>query len=137
MIQTEAPLLVKPFLAIMTKSEIHAIMTGGFATVAGTVLAAFIGFGISAATLISASFMAAPAALGFSKLFYPETEKSLTTLDTIELPKGDGTNIVDAAAKGASQAIMLVLNIAASIVAFMAFVAFLDGIIGKSFLFSS
>ena len=62
-------------------------MTGGFATVAGTVLAAFIGFGIDAATLISASFMAAPAALGVSKLFYPETERSLTTMDNIELPK--------------------------------------------------
>ena len=61
------------------RSEIHAVMTGGFATIAGTVLAAFIDFGIDPALLISASVMAAPAALGFSKLFYPETEKSKVT----------------------------------------------------------
>ena len=86
----QIPLVSIHMLKNVDRSELHAIMTGGFATVAGTVLAAFIGFGIDAATLISASFMAAPAALGVSKLFYPETERSLTTMDNIELPKVNG-----------------------------------------------
>merc|ERR1712176_1092417 len=77
--QTEAPLLIKPYLTKMTKSEIHAVMTGGFATIAGSVLAAYISFGIDASHLLSASVMSAPAALAFAKLFYPETKKSKTT----------------------------------------------------------
>ena len=128
--QTEAPLLIKPFLHDMTKSEIHAVMTGGFATIAGTVLAAYISFGIDASQLISASVMAAPAALAYSKLFYPETEKSKTTVGEIKLERGDEVNVVDAASQGASAAISLVLNIAASLIAFLAFVEFLNAIIG-------
>lgn len=106
-------------------------MTGGFATIAGTVLAAYINFGIDAAQLISASVMAAPAALAVSKLFYPETEKSQTTIDELKIEKGEEANLIDAAAQGASTAIMLILNIAASLIAFLAFVnGFLNGIIG-------
>ena len=128
--QTEAPLLVKPFLPKMTKSELHAIMTGGFATVAGTVLAAYIGFGIDAAQLISASVMAAPAALAFSKLWWPETEKSQLFLEDLEVDaKNTASNILDAAAQGASVAIDLVMNIAASLVAFLAFIEFLNEIV--------
>merc|ERR1719495_2449642 len=111
--QTEAPLLIKPFLPMMTKSEIHAVMTGGFATIAGTVLGAYIGIGIDAPALITASFMAAPCSLAVSKLFYPETEQSRTTIKDIVVDKGDDVNLLDAAAKGASSAIMLILNIAA------------------------
>jgi len=125
--QTEAPLLIKPFLSVMTKSEIHAVMTGGFATIAGTVLGAYIGIGIDAPALITASFMAAPTALAVSKLFYPETEQSRTTIKDIVVDKGDNVNVLDAAAKGASTAIMLILNIAASLIAFKSFIAFLDG----------
>ena len=69
--QTEAPLMIKPFLPIMTNSEIHAVMTGGFATIAGAVLAAYISFGVSASHLLSASVMSAPAALACGKLLYP------------------------------------------------------------------
>lgn len=128
--QTEAPLLIKPFLPIMTNSEIHAVMTGGFATIAGTVLGAFINFGIEADKLIAASVMAAPAALAISKLLYPETEKSKTTFADITIVKGPESNVLDAAAQGASSAVMLILNIAASLIAFLAFVAFLDAVIG-------
>ncbi|CAG0911896.1 unnamed protein product, partial [Cyprideis torosa] len=71
--QTEAPILIKPYLSLMTKSELHAVMTGGFATIAGTVLAAYIDFGVDPAHLLSASVMSAPAALAYAKLFYPET----------------------------------------------------------------
>jgi pyrimidine nucleoside transport protein len=116
---------------LIFRSEIHAVMTGGFATIAGSVLGAYIGFGIDAAMLISASVMAAPAALAFSKLFYPETEKSKTKIEDIVMPKGEEANLLDAAAQGASMAILLVLNIAASLIAFVAFVAFLNGVISK------
>merc|ERR1711970_1217470 len=123
---TEAPLLIQPYLPTMTKSEVHAVMTGGFASVAGTVLGAYIAMGIKAEHLITCSFMSAPCSLAVSKLFYPETEQSKTTIKDIKIEKGDESNFLDAAAKGASTAIMLVLNIAASLLAFVAFVSFLD-----------
>lgn len=107
------------------------MMTGGFATIAGTVLAAYVGFDIDADKIIAASVMAAPAALAVSKLFYPETEKSKTTIDDIKIEKGTEANVLDAAAQGASNAIMLVLNIVASLIAFLAFVEFLNTIIGN------
>ncbi|CAG0919828.1 unnamed protein product [Notodromas monacha] len=128
--QTEAPLMVKPYLPIMTKSELHAIMTGGFATVAGTVLAAYISFGISASHILAASVMSAPAALAIAKLFYPETEKSKTTADTVgEISLDDHANVLDAAASGASQAVDLVMNIIANLIAFTSFIAFLDALV--------
>ncbi|XP_064785966.1 sodium/nucleoside cotransporter 1-like isoform X3 [Oncorhynchus masou masou] len=77
--QTEAPLLIRPYLMDMTKSEVHAVMVGGFATIAGSVVGAFISFGIDASSMISASVMAAPCALAISKLSYPETEESKFT----------------------------------------------------------
>ena len=87
--QTEAPLMIRPFLEHVTMSELHAIMTGGFATIAGSVLAAYIEYGVSASHLLSASVMSAPAALAISKLMYPETEIPETLDDeNIELPKG-------------------------------------------------
>jgi len=126
--QTEAPLLIKPYLNTMTKSEINAVMTGGFATVAGTVLGAYIGFGIDANSLITCSFMAAPCSLAVAKLFYPETEETKTAIKDIKVEKGDDANVLDAAAKGASTAIMLVLNIAASLLAFTAFIEMLNNL---------
>lgn len=82
--QTEAPLMIRPLLPDMTKSELHAVMTGGFATIAGGVLASYIHFGVPANHLISASVMSAPAALAMSKLIYPECEKSKTTLRDVQ-----------------------------------------------------
>lgn len=82
--QTEAPILIKPFLNEMTRSEIHAVMTGGFATIAGSVMAAYISFGVKASSLLTASVMAAPAALAFSKLLYPETQVSKTSAKEIK-----------------------------------------------------
>lgn len=75
--QTEAPLMIKPYLPMMTNSELHAVMTGGFATIAGSVLAAYISFGISASHLLSASVMSAPAALAMAKLIYPGNSKRI------------------------------------------------------------
>ncbi|XP_071829074.1 solute carrier family 28 member 3-like [Apostichopus japonicus] len=129
--QTEAPLLIRPMLKDMTKSELHAVMTGGFATIAGSVLGAYIAFGISASHLLSASVMSAPAALAIAKLFYPETEKSrFKTMEEIDLPKGEQRNVIEAASYGAATAIPLALNIAGNLIAFIAILALLNGILG-------
>lgn len=122
--QTEAPLLIKPYIPIMTKSELHAVLTGGFATVAGSVMAAYISFGVDPAHLLSASVMSAPAALAFSKLFYPETRKSKTTFSNITIQKGEEANLLHAAMVGVTNAIPLVANIAANLIAFYAFIEF-------------
>lgn len=129
----DIPVLLKPYLGQMTKSELHAIMTCGFATVAGTLFGAYISFGIDPGQLISASVMAAPAALAFSKLMYPETEKTRLKVEDIlsEVDRGEGANVLDAAARGASVAAMIVLNIAAGLIAVLAFVEFLNQIVGK------
>lgn len=127
--QTEAPFLVKPFLKNMTVSELHAVMVGGFATIAGGVLAGYVQMGIDAGYLIGASVMAAPAALVLSKLLYPETEKSATAgdVDMPEIPISD--DVVDAAAAGASDGMKLALNVAAMLIAFISLVAFADMIL--------
>jgi pyrimidine nucleoside transport protein len=85
--QSESPLMIKPYLKYLTHSEIHAIITSGFSTVAGTAFAAYISFGADPAHLITASVMAAPASLFFSKLVYPETEVSRTSSSNITLEK--------------------------------------------------
>uniref|UniRef100_A0A087XEH5 Sodium/nucleoside cotransporter n=1 Tax=Poecilia formosa TaxID=48698 RepID=A0A087XEH5_POEFO len=125
--QTEAPLLIRPYLKDMTKSEIHAVMTGGFATIAGSVMGAFISFGIDASSLISASVMAAPCALAISKLSYPETEESHFNSDkNIKMAAGDEQNILEAVSSGASASIGLVANIAANLIAFLAILGFIN-----------
>ncbi|KAK7160126.1 hypothetical protein R3I93_007935 [Phoxinus phoxinus] len=125
--QTEAPLLIRPYLKDMTKSEIHAVMTGGFATIAGSVMGAFISFGIDASSLISASVMAAPCALAISKLSYPETEKSkFTSKSQIKVDAGGEQNVLEAVSNGASASIGLVANIAANLIAFLAILDFIN-----------
>lgn len=124
--QTEAPFLVKPFLKQMTPSELHAVMVGGFATIAGGVMAGYIQMGISASYLIGASVMAAPAALVLSKILYPETEHSVTAGDVEMPPIPTADDVVDAAAAGASDGLKLALNVAAMLIAFISLVAFGD-----------
>jgi len=125
--QTEAPLLIAPFLKTMSLSEVHAVMTGGFATIAGGVLAAYIGFGIPAQHLIGASVMSAPAALAISKLIFPEDPDRKADDSEVALKARPQTaNIIEAAANGAAVAIPLVANIAAMLIAFLAILAFLD-----------
>jgi len=124
--QTEAPLLIKPYLKTMTRSEIFTMMTCGMATVAGGVFAAFVSLGISAGHLLAASVMSAPAALVVAKLMFPETE----TPDTMTSAKIDlgleDSNIFDAACRGASEGLKLSLNIAAMLIAFIALVALVN-----------
>ncbi|KAM4675107.1 sodium/nucleoside cotransporter 2-like [Discoglossus pictus] len=125
--QTEAPLLVRPYLPDMTKSELHAVMTGGFGTIAGSVLGAYISFGIDASSLIAASVMAAPCALALSKLVYPETETSkFKSEQGVIIEKSEERNLLEAASNGASASVGLVANIAANLIAFMALLEFIN-----------
>ncbi|KAG8516379.1 Sodium/nucleoside cotransporter 1 [Galemys pyrenaicus] len=123
--QTEAPLLIRPYLADMTLSEIHVVMTGGYSTIAGSLLGAYISFGIDAASLIAASVMAAPCALALSKLVYPEVEASrFKSKEGVELSYGDAQNLLEAASSGAAISVKVVANIAANLIAFLAVLAF-------------
>lgn len=128
--QTEAPLLIKPYIATMTRSELHAVMAGGFATIAGGVMAAYISFGISAQHLIAASVMSAPAALVISKLLYPETDKSLTAGVVRVKVERTTANVIDAAAVGASEGMKLALNVAAMLIAFLGLLALFNALLG-------
>ncbi|XP_041367235.1 solute carrier family 28 member 3-like [Gigantopelta aegis] len=124
--QTEAPILIRPFLNVMTKSELHAVMVGGFATIAGGVLAAYVSFGVPPEHLLCASVLNAPCALAVSKLLYPETEKSHITKAKHIDTDSDHRNLLEAAAAGASSSIVLVANIAANLIAFLALLAFVN-----------
>ena len=128
--QTESPFMIKPFLADMTKSELNAVMIGGFATIAGGVLAAYIGMGVPATHLIAASVMSAPAALVIAKIIRPETEHSVTAGDA-EMPEIKvGDNIIDAVANGTTDGLKLAVNVAAMLLTFIAILAFVDVLIG-------
>ncbi|NRA96279.1 MAG: NupC/NupG family nucleoside CNT transporter [Planctomycetes bacterium] len=126
--QTEAPLVIKPYINGMTRSELNALMTGGFATIAGSVLAAYIGFigPKFAGHLLAASFMSAPAAFVIAKLMVPETEESETRGKvSLDVPRTT-TNLVDAAATGTADGLKLALNVCAMLIAFIALVALID-----------
>ena len=129
--QTEAPLVIRPFIGSMTKSELMALMTGGMATVAGGVLAAYVGLGVDAGHLLAASVMSAPAALVCAKLMVPETEVSQTKGEVkLDLPNAHA-NMIDAAASGASEGLALALNVGAMLLAFIALIAMVNGAFGK------
>lgn len=124
--QTEAPLVIKPYLPTMTLSELNAVMISGFAGVSGGVLAAFVSMGIDAGHLVTASVISAPASLLLAKVMLPETEKPATLgVDRIE-PPPVGANLLEAAAIGASDGLKLALNVAAMLIAFLALIAMLD-----------
>ncbi|HUF12340.1 MAG TPA: nucleoside transporter C-terminal domain-containing protein [Longimicrobiales bacterium] len=135
--QTEAPLLIKPFVERMTMSELNAVMVAGFATIAGGVMAAFVGillpfFPDIAGHLIAASVMSAPAALVIAKLLVPETGDPETrgTL-RVEIEKTDA-NVIDAAARGAGEGLTLALNVGAMLLAFIALIALINALLGWS-----
>lgn len=136
--QTEAPLLVRPFVDDMTRSELHTVMVGGFATVAGGVMAAYVGmlsprFPDIAGHLLAASIMSAPAALVIGKLMVPETERPKTGPETtIEIPSVYA-NVIEAAATGASDGLKLAFNVGAMLLAFIALIALANGVLGWAF----
>ncbi|CAK6950523.1 solute carrier family 28 member 3-like [Scomber scombrus] len=128
--QTESPLLIRPYISRLTRSEIHAVMTGGFASISGTILGAFISFGVNATHLLTASVMSAPASLAIAKTFWPETEiPSATDNHDLKMNKGESTNVLEAASQGASNAVALVANIVVNLIAFLALLAFFDGVL--------
>ncbi|TYA58026.1 nucleoside transporter C-terminal domain-containing protein [Formosa maritima] len=135
--QTEAPLLIKAYLEKMTKSEMLLVMIGGMATVAGAVLAAYIGFLggddpalrlVYAKHLLAASVMAAPGAIVISKILYPQTEKINTEVEVSS--EKIGSNILDAIANGTTEGLRLAVNVGAMLLVFVAFIAMINGILG-------
>jgi concentrative nucleoside transporter, CNT family len=136
--QTEAPLLVKPFIATMTYSEVMCLMTGGMATIAGGVLAAYVGFlggddpaqqAIFAAHLLSASVMNAPIAVVMAKIIVPQTEPD-KIIHKLEISKENlGTNLLDALSNGARDGLYLALNIGAMLMAFIGLIAMLNAML--------
>ncbi len=127
--QTEAPLVIRPFLSKMTKSEIFAVMTGGLASVSGSVLVGYSLLGVPLEYLIAASFMAAPAGLVLAKLMIPQTEDVDDSNFTLE-KDSDSVNVIDAAARGASDGMKLAVNVGAMLLAFIALIALINRIIG-------
>jgi CNT family concentrative nucleoside transporter len=124
--QSEAPLLVRPYIATMTHSELMAIMTAGMATIAGSVMAAYIGMGIPASHLLAASIMGAPAGLVMAKLLVPETEEPLTKgLVRIDLERSEA-NVIEAAAKGAIDGMHLAFIVGGMLISFIAIVAMIN-----------
>lgn len=129
--QTEAPLLIRPYVPFLTQSELMAVMVGGFSNIAGGVLAAYVGMGVDAGHLIASSVMSAPASLVMAKLAFPETEQSATAgTVTLEVER-PWANVIDAAAEGASEGLKLALNVAAMLIAFIGLVALLNAILMK------
>ncbi|OOF65087.1 NupC/NupG family nucleoside CNT transporter [Rodentibacter pneumotropicus] len=127
--QTEAPLVVKPYISRMTESELFAIMVGGLASIAGSVMAGYAGMGVPLNYLIAASFMAAPAGLLFAKILYPQTQQFIDSqpeANDSEKP----SNVLEAMASGASAGMQLALNVGAMLIAFVALIALINGILG-------
>ena len=127
--QTEAPLLIKPYVEKLTESELFTVMVGGVASVSGSVLVGYSLLGIPIEYLVSASFMAAPAGLIMAKIIIPELKQAKAS-EEVEMVKDDSANVVDAAAKGAIDGLGLVLNIGAILLAFVALIALVNGLIG-------
>lgn len=132
--QTEAPLVVRPYVATMTRSELHAVMTGGFATVAGGVMAAYVGIlkdipGI-AGHLVTASILSAPAALAISKVMVPEDGVPVTLGRLTMDHEKTARNVIEAAANGAAEGVKLAINVAAMLIAFVGLVAMTDWALG-------
>ncbi len=128
--QTEAPLVVRPFIPHMTSSELFAIMVGGLASIAGSVMAGYAGMGVDLKYLLAASFMAAPGGLLMAKIMLPETSKPNEDLHDVDAEDTGYANVFDAAASGAASGMQLALNVGAMLLAFIALIAMFNGLIG-------
>lgn len=126
--QTEAPLIVRPYILGMTRSELFAVMVGGMASIAGSLLVGYANMGVELKYLIASSFMAAPGGLLMAKLVIPETEEPKQDFEHITYDDHDKpTNVIDAAASGAVSGMKLAMNIGAMLIAFIALIALLNG----------
>ncbi|OFW51599.1 MAG: hypothetical protein A3G77_18550 [Acidobacteria bacterium RIFCSPLOWO2_12_FULL_68_19] len=128
--QTEAPIIVKPFVPRMTQSELLAMMVGGMATISGGVMAVYIALGADPVAILTTSVMAAPCGLYLSKLLLPELEQPETLGSATVHVEKRHVNAVDAAASGASDGLVLAVNVAAMLIAFLAFIALVDFLLG-------
>jgi CNT family concentrative nucleoside transporter len=128
---TEAPLLIRPYVARMTESELFAVMCAGMATIAGSVFLAYVAMGVNAGYLVTASFMSAPAAVMFAKIMIPETGTPETSgvEARVDVPRLD-VNVIDAAARGAGEGLQLALNVGGMLIAFVALVSMVDRGVG-------
>ena len=124
--QTEAPLVVRPYVARMTRSELMAVMVGGFATVAGGVMALYVGWGIDAGHLMTASVISAPAALLIAKVLQPEVDTPETLGVSKHAMPRETSNLIEAATTGAADGLILALNVGAMLVAFLGLIALID-----------
>jgi concentrative nucleoside transporter, CNT family len=124
--QTEAPIIVKPYVAGMTQSELLALMVGGLATISGGVMAVYIALGADPVAILTTSVMAAPCGLYLSKIIYPETEEPATRGEVKVVVERQHANVIDAASAGASDGTILAINVAAMLIAFLAFIAMFD-----------
>jgi len=124
--QTEAPIIVKPYVPGMTNSELLAMMVGGMATISGGVMAVYISLGADPVAILTTSVMAAPCGLYLSKILFPEMEEPATRGDVKVAVERTHVNVIDAASSGASDGTRLAINVAAMLIAFMAFIAFFD-----------
>jgi CNT family concentrative nucleoside transporter len=128
--QTEAPLTIRPFLATMTQSELMTVMTAGMAHVSGSIMAAYIAFGIEARHLLTAVIMTAPGTIMMAKILEPETGTPETLGGVkVDIPRTD-VNVVDAAARGTSDGLHLMLNVIAMLISFIALIALVNGVLG-------
>jgi len=128
--QTEAPMVIKPFVGKMSNSELFAVMVGGMATVAGSVLAGYVALGVEMKYLLAASFMAAPGGFLMAKLLLPETQEIDNHEEVVEQETEQYANVIDAAAGGAAAGLQLAVNIGAMLIAFVALIAMLNGLLG-------
>ena len=124
--QTEAPLVVRPYVARMTRSELMAVMVGGFATVAGGVMALYVGWGIDAGHLMTASVISAPAGLLVAKVLQPEVDTPETLGVSKQVIPRETSNLIEAATTGAADGLMLALNVGAMLIAFFGLIALID-----------
>ena len=128
--QTEAALLVKPYIGRMTMSEVMALMTTGMATIASGVMVVYAQLGVDAGHLLTASVMSAPAGLLIAKIMWPETEQSATSAMTRAETERTTTNSIDALCRGASEGVALAINVLAMLIAFVAVVAMCNALFG-------
>jgi CNT family concentrative nucleoside transporter len=128
--QTEAPLIVKPYVPRMTQSELLTLMVGGMAHISGGVMAVYIGLGADPVAILTTSVMAAPCSLYLSKLLFPEMHEPETRGRVKMVIEKQHVNVIDAAASGASDGMTLAINVAAMLIAFLAFIALFDYVLG-------
>ena len=127
--QTEAPLVIKPYLVGLTRSELNSVMVGGFATISGSLMAVFVARGISGGHLLTASIVSAPAALVIAKILQPETEQPATLGRVQQRVESNAVNVIDAAAQGATDGMRLAINVTAMLIAFLALLKLFDSLL--------